>query len=303
MSSAPGQVRVGTASWTDRTLTRESDWYPKKSMSAKERLAFYASIFSVVEVDATFYHPPSEQLAHLWAERTPDDFRFDVKAYGLLTGHAVQRDSLWDDIAEALPEEHAGKRRVYLRHLPDDAAARAFEAFGAALAPLEAADKLGAVFFQFPPWFTNNRDNRAYLDRLPERLPGQRIAVEFRHKSWLSERSRDLTLDQLERLGVAYVCVDGPQGFDSSIPPVLAVTQPELSVVRFHGHNADNWEREGLTAAERFRYLYSADELRAWAPRVRELAGAARETHVVFNNCYRDYGVRNAQDMKRLLNS
>jgi uncharacterized protein YecE (DUF72 family) len=296
-------IRVGTASWTDRTLTRESDWYPKKSMSAKERLAYYASIFPLVEVDATFYHPPTERLATLWADRTPEDFRFDVKAYGLLTGHAVQRDSLWEDVAEALPEAHAGKRRVYLHHLPDDAAQRAFAAFVEALAPLGEAGKLGALFFQFPPWFTNNRDNRAYLDRLPERLPGQRVAVEFRHKSWMSERSRDLTLDQLERLGLAYVGVDAPQGFDTSVPPVTAVTQPELAVVRFHGHNADNWEREGISAAERFRYHYSQSELEEWAPRVRELAGEARETHVVFNNCYRDYGVRNAQDMKRLLNS
>ena len=122
------RVRVGTASWTDRTLTRETDWYPKKSMSAKERLAYYASVFTMVEVDATYYYPPTEQLAWLWVERTPEDFRFDVKAYGLLTGHAVQRDSLWADVAEALPAEHADKRRIYLHHLPDDAADRAFAA-------------------------------------------------------------------------------------------------------------------------------------------------------------------------------
>jgi uncharacterized protein YecE (DUF72 family) len=296
-----GGIRIGTASWTDRTLTHESDWYPKKSMSAKERLAYYASIFSVVEVDATFYHPPTERLANLWAERTPADFRFDVKAYGLLTGHAVRRDSLWEDVAAALPAEHADKRRVYLRHLPEDAAEHAFTAFVEALAPLEEAGKLGALFFQFPPWFTNNRDNRAHLDALPERLPGRRIAVEFRHRSWLVDRSRNRTLDQLERLGLAYVCVDAPQGFDSSVPPVTAVTDPELAVVRFHGRNADTWEQEGITAAERFRYFYDSDELREWAPAVHALAGQARETHAVFNNCYRDYGVRNAQQMIALL--
>jgi uncharacterized protein YecE (DUF72 family) len=296
-------IRVGTASWTDKTLTKDSDWYPKKSMSAKERLAFYASVFPMVEVDATYYHPPTEQLARLWAERTPDDFRFDVKAYALLTGHPAERRSLWEDVAEALPAEHADKKRVYLNHLPDDAVQRAYDAFAEALAPLEEAGKLGAIFFQMPPWFVASRDNRAFLEQLPDRLPGRRLAVEFRHGTWMDERSRDRTLDLLEGLGIAYVSVDGPQGFDTSIPPVTAVTSPDLAIVRFHGHNADTWEAKGITAAERFRYLYSPDELRDWAPRLQELADQARETHVVFNNCYRDYGVRNAQDMIRLLTS
>lgn len=73
-------IRVGTASWTDPTLTKDSDWYPTRSMSAEGRLRYYASIFPVVEVDATYYHPPTRDLAALWIERTPQDFRFDIKA-------------------------------------------------------------------------------------------------------------------------------------------------------------------------------------------------------------------------------
>jgi uncharacterized protein YecE (DUF72 family) len=294
-------IRVGTASWTDRTLVRESDWYPKRSMSAEERLRFYASIFAMVEVDATYYHPPTEHLAGLWATRTPQDFRFDVKAYALLTSHPARADSLWEEVAAAVPTEHEGKRNVYLEHLPEQAQQRAFDVFAEALRPLESAGKLGAVFFQFPPWFTNARPNRAFLDALPDRLPYP-IAVEFRHRSWLDGDSAVKTLAQLERLGLAYVCVDMPQGFDTSLPPLVAATA-DLAVVRFHGHNAENWERKGISAAERFRYLYDDEELEAWAPRVREVAEQAAETHVVFNNCYRDYGVRNAQTMKGLLTS
>ena len=300
--NAPRQpaVRVGTASWTDPTLTKEADWYPKRSMSAEARLRFYASIFTMVEVDATYYHPPTEELAALWTERTPADFRFDVKAYSLLTQHPTRPASLWPDVAEQLVEDKADAKSVYLSHLPDAAIDAAFEHFRIALMPLHSAGKLGAVFFQFPQWFTNRRDNRAYLDSLPERLSDYQIAVEFRHRSWLEDDSAPKTLSQLEKLGLAYVAVDEPQGFASSVPPVVAATA-DLAVLRMHGHNTENWQRKGITAAERFKYLYSEKELTDWLPQVRTLAGNARETHVVFNNCYADYGVRNARQMGELL--
>ena len=294
------QVRVGTASWTDPTLTKDADWYPKKTMSAEARLRYYASIFTMVEVDATYYHPPTEDLAALWVRRTPQDFRFDIKAYSLLTQHPTRPASLWDDVAQEIDPEHADKKSIYLSHLPEAMVDESFERFRAALMPLHSAGKLGAVFFQFPQWFTNRRDNREYLDTLPQRLPDYQLAVEFRHGSWLEGDSAPKTLKQLEALGLAYVSVDEPQGFSSSVPPVLAVTA-DLAVLRMHGHNADNWERKGITAAERFKYLYSDDELEQWAPKVAELSEQARETHVVFNNCYADYGVRNARQLGELL--
>jgi uncharacterized protein YecE (DUF72 family) len=294
-------IRVGTASWTDPTLIKESDWYPKRSMSAEERLRHYASIFPMVEVDATYYHPPTADLAGLWVERTPQNFRMDVKAYGLFTHHPAQTTSLWEDVAEALPGEQRAKRSTYLSSLPPDAVDRAWEHFTGALLPLYSAGKLGAVFFQFPRWFTPRRDNRAYLRELPERLPQYPLAVEFRSNRWFADaEDRRRTLELLESAGLAYVCVDEPQGFPSSVPPLLAVTA-DLAVVRFHGHNAENWERKGITPAERFRYLYREEELAAWAPKVERLAEQAGETHLVFNNCYRDYGVTNARQLALLL--
>lgn len=300
--SASKTIRVGTASWTDPTLVRDTDWYPRRSMSAEERLKFYASHFNMVEVDATYYFPPSEDLVGLWAQRTPDDFRMDVKAFALLTQHPARRDAVWEDVTKALPSEHAEKRSIYLSHLPDEAADLAFERFSEALRPLYSAGKLGAVFFQFPKWFTNRRDNRRFLDSLKDRLPEYDKAVEFRHASWLSDDSRDKTLKQLENQGLTFVCVDEPQGFASSVPPVLAATS-DLAVVRFHGHNKENWEAKGITPAERFRYLYSDDELSQWAPKVADLAESARETHAIFNNCYQDYGVRNAHQLAMLLDA
>jgi uncharacterized protein YecE (DUF72 family) len=182
-----GRIRMGTASWTDRTLTHETDWYPKRSMSAAERLGYYASIFPLVEVDATYYYPPTEDLAGRWVDRTPQDFRFDVKAYSLLTHHPTRADGLWPDVAADLSSEHAGKDRVYLQHLPEAAIDRAFEHFREALMPLHSAGKLGAVFFQFPPWFVASRANRTYLESLADRLPDYQVAVEFRHRSWMAE--------------------------------------------------------------------------------------------------------------------
>ncbi|HEX6255764.1 MAG TPA: DUF72 domain-containing protein [Euzebyales bacterium] len=293
-------IRVGTASWTDPTLTRDSDWYPRKTMSAEERLRYYASQFDVVEVDATYYHPPSRELAGLWTDRTPADFRMDVKAFALLTHHPARRDAVWDDVLALLPAEHAERSSIYLSHLPEAGVDLAFERFADALLPLHSAGKLGAVFLQFPKWFTNRRDNRRFLDSLADRLPEYDVAVEFRHASWFSGESGPRTLRQLENHGLAYVCVDEPQGFDSSVPPVLAVTS-DLAVVRFHGHNADTWEARGISAAERFRYLYEREELREWAPKVAELAESASETHAIFNNCYADYGVRNAAQLIDLL--
>ena len=296
-----GEIRVGTASWTDKTLIQEADWYPKRSMSAEERLRYYADRFRMVEVDSTYYFPPSVALVEKWIDRTPDDFRFDVKAYSLLTGHPTKERSVWADVLEALPEERRGEGNVYLDHLPDDAVDRAWEHFREALRPLDSAGKLGAVFFQYPPWFHPGRPARSTLHDLAERMEGFDIAVELRNASWFGERDSERTLSLLDELDLAYVCVDEPQGFDNSVPPITAVTHPRLAVLRMHGHNRENWNRKGISAAERFRYLYDEEELEAWVPQVRELADQARETHVVFNNCYRDYGVRNAGQMAELL--
>ena len=115
------------------------------------------------------------------------------------------------------------------------------------------------------------------------------------------EQSAERTLALLEELGLAYVVVDEPQGFTTSVPPVTAATSPELAMVRFHGHNAETWEKRGITAAERFRYLYSEDELRQWVEPARELAAKSKQLHVLMNNCYEDYGVRNAAQLADLL--
>jgi uncharacterized protein YecE (DUF72 family) len=292
-------ILTGSCSWTDRTLV-ESGWYPRRTMSAEDRLRYYAEHFPLTEIDSTYYAPPAEQQARLWAERAPEGFRFDVKAYSLLTGHPTRFGSLWRDLRERLPPEVAEKRNLYAKDLDPDALEEAWRRFGAALAPLHEADKLGAVLFQYPRWFVPRKDNRAELNALRERLPDYRISVEFRSPMWLAEeRDRERTLATLEDNGLIFVCVDAPEV--SGLPRLFAVTNPELFMVRFHGRSDDTWNARTRTAAERFRYLYSREELCELAKPLAEVALEARETHLLMNNCYRDYSVRNAAELRDLL--
>ncbi|MGH8951319.1 MAG: DUF72 domain-containing protein [Acidimicrobiia bacterium] len=293
-------IKIGTCSWTDPTLTETDLFYPSEKMTAEERLAFYSEQFPVVEVDSTYYAPPSERVAGLWVERTPPEFTFDIKAFRLLTQHPTPPKTLWKDIREKLPEDQAEKNNVYMRDLPRDLQAEAVAAFRDALMPLHSAGKLGVVLFQLPPFVYPNRGSFGYLKWVAEHLEDFQLAVEFRNGRWLDEENMTDTLDFLERHSLAYVCVDEPQGFKSSVPPVVAVTAP-VAEVRFHGRNAENWEKKGISAAERFRYDYSKDELTEWVPRVETLAESADEVHALMNNCYSDYGIRSARYLQELL--
>ncbi|HLM64872.1 MAG TPA: DUF72 domain-containing protein [Acidimicrobiales bacterium] len=292
------EVRVGTCSWTDKTLVKDTTWYPKKTMSAADRLGFYAARFPVVEADSTYYRPPSTELTRGWAERSPDGFRMDVKAFGLMTGHPAKPETLWPDIREQLDPEAAEKRNVYAHHLPDDAVDEMWRRFAEALRPLLELGKLGGVLLQYPPWFTPKRANRDELARSRERLGDVPAHVELRSPRWFGDDDLDRTIGLLADHDLALVAVDAPA--KSGLPRVAASTA-DIAVVRFHGRNDDTWSARTSTAAERFKYLYDRRELRPWVKRVQELAEESREVHVLMNNCYEDYGVRNAADMVDML--
>ncbi len=301
MAAKIGRILVGISAWTEPTLIKEGTFYPPSAKTAEERLKFYASQFPIAEVDSTYYFPPSERNSVLWLERTPKDFTFNIKAYSLLTNHPTKTESLYKEVRDALPKELADKRNVYRENLPDELVDEVWRRFADALMPLHSAGKLGAVLMQFPQWFVISRKSKEYVLECKERLSDFRLAIEFRHKSWMEPRNQEETLSFLQDNDLTFVCVDMPQGFTSSLPPVAAVTSKELAMVRFHGRNADVWERKTKTAAERFEYEYSEQELKEWAPRVREVAEQAKETHAIMNNCYRDYAVVNARQLSSLL--
>lgn len=289
---AKPDIRVGTASWTDRTLL-ESGWYPASADNPEKRLAYYARQFPLVEVDATYYSPPSEQTATLWVDRTPAHFTFNIKAFSLLTGHPTKTSAIYKDLR---PETE--KRNVYPTDLVPHAYEEVWTRFLAALDPLVKAGKLGAILFQFPPWFTIRRSNKQYVLEVAKRCSPLRVAIEFRHESWFAGDNRQETLDLLAKHHLPYVCVDMPQGHKSSIPPVLTATS-DLALMRFHGHS-DKWTSKDIY--EKFGYLYSERELKDWAPRVRQLAEEAGTVHALMNNCYSDYAQRNAAQLLDLLN-
>jgi len=289
-----GQIRVGTAGWTDRTLIA-AGWYPAEASTPERRLRYYASQFPLVEVDATYYALPAEQTARAWAERTPAGFTFNVKAFSLFTQHPTPVRALPADLREAAGQ--AGKDRVYLKDVDPAVANAAWDRFLAALGPLREAGKLGAILLQFPPWFPIGRARRDYILACAERAAPDRVCVEFRNRTWMTEDNQRETLDFLAGHGLPYVCVDEPQGYPSSIPPVLAATS-DLAVVRMHGHS-DKWTSPQI--AEKFGYRYGEAELDEWAGRLRGLAGQADTTHVLFNNCYRDWAHVNARRLTELL--
>ncbi|GAA0386603.1 DUF72 domain-containing protein [Microbispora corallina] len=288
-----GEILVGTASWTDRTLLR-SGWYPPDVTTPEERLRYYAGRFPVVEVDATYYALPAEGTARLWAERTPPGFVFDVKAFSLLTGHPTRPRALPADLRASLGE---GGGNLYVHDLDPALVEQVWERFVSALLPLREAGRFGAVLFQFPRWFPIGGRAKRYILECGRRCAPLPISVEFRNRTWMTEENRAETLDFLRSYAIPYVCVDMPQGHPCSIPPVVAATA-DLEIVRFHGRS-DKWTSHDIH--ERFGYLYSPEELEEWAPRLCELGREASTTHVLMNNCYRDHAQTNARQLAGIL--
>jgi uncharacterized protein YecE (DUF72 family) len=292
------RILVGTASWTDPTLTAGEVFYPQGTTSAEDRLRFYAGRFPLVEVDSTYYALPARRMAELWVERTPHDFVFDIKAHALMTGHPTEVKRLPRILRDALPSQLATAERVYAKDLPPEVEEAVWAIFLDALEPLREAGKLGAVLLQYPRWFIPNRDNAGAIVRAGERLRGLLAAVEFRNRRWLEGRTAERTLGLLREHGLPLVMVDGPQGEEEeSVPPVTATTSPELAIVRLHGRRPDTWTRRAPSVAEKYRYLYDGAELDEVVARVQSAAQGVRQTHVVLNNCYGNYGTTNAAEL------
>jgi uncharacterized protein YecE (DUF72 family) len=296
-----GNIRCGTASWTDPTLVKSGLFYPPTANNAEKRLRFYASQFSLVEVDASYYALPTRAQAEAWVKRTPDDFVFDIKAYASITGHKLELRMLPRDLQAQLPRALAGRRRAGLDELPTSLVDATRTRFVDALQPLVAAGKLGAVLLQFPPWFDATRGNARRVAACREQLGDLPLSVEFRHRSWVDPGRRERVLDLLSANSMAWVAVDAPQvKADSAMPKVPVVTWDKLAIVRFHGRNRGTWQGR-KTAAERFDWLYAEEELGEWVDTIEALSDQADQVHVLMNNCTYNAGVLNAYGMAALI--
>jgi uncharacterized protein YecE (DUF72 family) len=270
-------IRIGTCSWADEALSKY--FYPPGTPSA-ERLPYYAEHFDTVEVDSTFYRLPVPEMVERWAERTPEDFVIHVKAFGIMTRHPVKLEALPTDLRDEAPTDDKGR----VERPPREFRAEVFRRFREALEPLRSAGKLGGILMQFAPYVVPREASIDYLEWAREQLAEDDMLVEFRHRSWYEDDQREETLALLERIGATHVVVDAPQVDAKNVPPtVLAATNP-MTYVRFHGRNADTWNVRGRSAAERFDYLYSDEELREWVQPLQELAGQTEQAFAVFNN-------------------
>ena len=265
----PATVRLGTCSFADEGLVKT--WYPRGVSTSKARLGYYGERFDTVEVDSPYYHLPDPAVTGRWAQRTPPEFVFHVKAHASMTHHE--------------PAEQV----------------RAFAEFRASLEPLELSGKLRGILLQYHPRFVKSDAAKTELSRVRALLDPLVPLVEFRHRSWLEEDERADTLAFLERSGLAYVSVDSPRTRASNVVPPVAAATHRVAYVRFHGRNAKTWNIRSEKSWQRFDWMYSAEELAEWVVKLAGLAEQADEVYALFNNNRDDFAPRSALILRDLL--
>jgi uncharacterized protein YecE (DUF72 family) len=271
-----GTIVVGTSSWADPGFVEE--WYPP-GLPARERLSWYAQRFDAVEVNSTWYALPAPRTVARWAQQTPPGFSFDVKLHRLLSRHAAAVDALPADLRNEAETTRTGRVRLTAQ-LEAALTERTLEA----VAPLAEAGKLGAFLLQLSPSFDPRGHVLSELDAVVGRLAPHPVAIEFRHRAWVRGDQLERTLGHLEAIGAVFVCVDAPRGRQITlVPPIDAVTNPELAYFRAHGRNSEGWAH-GQTVAERFGWAYADEELGEIRGRVEGLAHEVRDVRLMFNN-------------------
>lgn len=292
------KVLVGTASWTDKSLIASGRFYPPKCSTPEDRLRYYASQFPIVEIDSSYYAIPAAPIAQLWAERTPPDFTFNIKAFRLFTGHQTAPAALPKEIAKALAP--MGQKNVYYKDVPAELREELWRLYREGIAPLKHYGKLAAVHFQFAPWVAFHPRSFEHIDECRRQLDGFQLSVEFRNRTWFEGKHERRTLDFERERGLINVTVDEPQGVANCIPPIWEVTNPKLAIVRLHGQNHATWNKKGLhSSADRFNYDYTNEELENMAKQINSIAAAS--VHVIFNNNYEDQGQRNAKTLTGMM--
>jgi uncharacterized protein YecE (DUF72 family) len=264
--STQATVRYGPAGWDYK------DWmgtvYPTGQGRAFDRLTYLAKFFDTVEINSTFYRPPTAEVAKRWAERVADNprFRFTAKLYRRFT-HERQTSFTQAEVAESRA---------------------AFEA-------LAESKKLGGVLLQFPWSYRRTEENEEWLSDVLDAFGDFPLCVEVRHASW------DATdfFARLSERGVGVVNIDQPL-FHDSIRPSARATSP-LGYIRVHGRNYKEWFQKNRAPGERYNYLYRADELRPWAERAKQLSEDVKELYIVTNNHMRGKAPANALQLQAMI--
>jgi uncharacterized protein YecE (DUF72 family) len=273
------RVRVGTSGWSypKGAGTWDGIFYPPR-LADRDKLAFYARYFDTVEINSSFYRPPSPYAAKAWATKVPAEFRFTAK--------------LWQKFTHPRMFEKATGRSA--RVDPAD-----FDVFAEGLAPLAQAGKLGPILAQFPTSFKPDAATLDYLEDLIRQLRGAgfELAVELRHRDWTAAEEAQPIRTLMEQQDVAWVMIDEPR-FKTSIRHVPLTA--DLGYFRFHGRNYQSWWRHE-EMEDRYNYLYTPGEQREIASDVAEVAGRTRETYAFYNNHYGAKAVVNAVQLHMAL--
>jgi len=267
-----GKILVGTASWTDHV-----PFFPA-GVRGTERLTWYAQRFPYVEIDSSFYHVPKAKTTAGWAETTPAAFVMGIKAHKSMTLH----------------ERTDG--------VPVPASDTLLGWFEEAVAPLRDRGKLGAILYQWPPWFKPSPASFEELVKARERHPQDQVAIEFRNRAWAEPETWARVTDLLSEARLTYCCVDEPQHGSGTMPPLVATTTPGLAMLRLHGRNKETWYRRVEKTGHRFDYVYSPSELDEIAATVHVLAEAADAVHVAVNTNNGAQGPVNALALAEVLN-
>jgi len=255
-------IRIGPAGWSYQ------DWegivYPPKKGSKFDPLVYLAEFFDTIELNNTFYRPPTPAMSKSWARRVQSNsrFKFTAKLYRNFT-----------HTRESLTEADEGT-------------------FKNGLAPLVEAGRLGALLLQFPYSFHNKEENLAYVKDLADRFKEYPLVLEIRHASW----DRASAYRFLREIGIGFCNVDQPQ-VSYSIGPTKTVTS-KIGYLRLHGRNVKEWFREDAGRDARYDYLYNEFELFEISERIRAIAKEAEEVYVITNNHYHGKAVCNGLELK-----
>jgi len=255
------EILIGTSGYS------YNEWvgpvYPEGT-KRKDYLSYYSGLFPTVELNFSYHQMPKAQnLAKMLTDSGPS-LTFAIKAYRTLT-HEIN-PSLWE-----------GEAKTYIT----------------AIEPMLGAGRLEAVLFQFPYSFHYTPENRTYLDKLLKYFKGVPVAVEFRTADWCTGK----VIEGMKKREVPLVSLDLPDL--PKLPPTMDVVTAPLSYIRLHGRNKETWW--GKDEHERYNYLYTDNEVEAWAARIERIMQQSKRVVVYFNNHPYGKSVRNAQTLIKIL--
>jgi len=269
-----GQAKlyIGTSGWS--YPKGEGSWtgyfYPRGRI---DELSYYSQFFNAVEINSSFYKPPSPEHVYKWVCRAPPDFLFTAKLWQKFTHPKM--------FFEATGSEAAISQKDV-------------DIFKSSLEPLVRSGKLGALLAQFPPSFKNDGYGQQILRAVIKTFGHYRLVVELRHCSWSDDPN---TAKLLTENNVTWVQIDEPK-FKFSIAQDLPLTS-DIAYFRFHGRNTESWWQGD--SETRYKYLYSNKEIDELSQRVTAAGRQTKLAFAFFNNHWQGYAPRNAIDMMRTL--